>query len=285
MLEAKSGRKGKKRREERMADWLGLDGRVAVVTGAGGGLGRAISRVLASAGARVVLLDRDLAACEETASVVGGVAQCLRCDVTDPEDVASAADETARAHGAADILVNNAGLLRPGPIATLTLEEWNRLLSVNLTGYFLCAKAFGRQMLSRQRGTVVHVASIAGRHPQPWSGAYSVSKAGVVMLSQQLAVEWGPSGVRSNVVSPGLVRTPMSEPFYRIPEVLERRSEIVPLRRVAAPDDIADVVAYLVSDRARYVNGEDLCVDGGFGRVLMGLVPRPGFEARDPAEG
>jgi len=268
-----------------MADWLGLDGRLAVVTGAGGGLGRAISKALAASGARLVLLDRDRGACEQTAASIGTVELCLCCDVMDPEEVAAAADQTAKAHGGADILVNNAGLLRPGPIASLTLEEWNRLLGVNLTGYFLCAKAFGRQMLARERGAIVHVASIAGRHPQPWSGAYSVSKAGVVMLSRQLAVEWGPSGVRSNVVSPGLVRTPMSEPFYRIPEVAERRAGMVPLGRVADPTDIADVVAYLVSDRARYVNGEDLCVDGGFGRVLMGLVPRPGFEARDPAEG
>jgi len=265
--------------------WLGLRGRTCVVTGAGGGLGRAIAVGLAEAGARLVLLDRDGATCEETAHAVGADAMWMRCDVADPEDVAAAADRTARERGACDVLVNNAGLLRPGPIATLTLEEWTRLISVNLTGYFLCAKAFGRQMLQKKRGALVHIASIAGRHPQPWSGSYSVSKAGVVMLSQQLAIEWGPSGVRSNVVSPGLVRTPMSEPFYRIPEVAERRAGIVPLRRVAAPKDIADVVIFLASDRAGYVNGEDVCTDGGFGRVLMGLVPRPGFEARDPAEG
>lgn len=265
-------------------DWLGLEGRVTVVTGAGGGLGRAISAALAAAGARTVLLDRDAVSCQEAAAAIGGAALCLKCDVADPEDVAAAADRVARELGAAEVLVNNAGLLRPGPLATLTLEEWNRLISVNVTGYFLCAKAFGRQMLARKRGAIVHIASIAGRHPQPWSGAYSVSKAGVVMLSQQLAVEWGPSGVRSNVVSPGLVRTPMSEPFYRIPEVAERRAEMVPLRRVARPSDIADVVVYLASERAGYVNGEDVCVDGGVGRMLMGLVPRPGFEPRDVSE-
>ena len=265
-------------------EWLGLTGRVCVVTGAGGGLGRAIATGLAAAGGRLVLLDRDAATCEETAQKIGGLSLWMKCDVADPEAVAAAADRAARELGGCDVLVNNAGLLRPGPIATLTLEEWNRLISVNLTGYFLCAKAFGRQMLEKRRGAIVHIASIAARHPQPWSGSYSVSKAGVVMLSQQLAVEWGPSGVRSNVVSPGLVRTPMSEPFYRIPEVAERRAGIVPLRRVAAPEDIADVALFLASDRAGYVNGEDVCADGGFGRVLMGLVPRPGIEARDPAE-
>ncbi|MDE2581798.1 MAG: SDR family oxidoreductase [Rhodospirillales bacterium] len=273
---------------ERTENWLGLAGRIAVVTGAGGGLGRAIAATLATAGARLVLLDRDAIGCEEAAAALrarGAEATAMKCDVTDPEDVAAAADHTAATLGPCQVLVNNAGLLRPGPIASLTLEEWNRLISVNLTGYFLCAKAFGRQMLERKQGAIVHVASIAGRHPQPWSGAYSVSKAGVVMLARQLALEWGPSGVRSNVVSPGLVRTPMTDAYYRIPEVAERRAGIVPLRRVASPQDIADLVAFLASDRAGYVNGEDVCCDGGFGRVLMGLVPRPGFEPRDPAEG
>jgi NAD(P)-dependent dehydrogenase (short-subunit alcohol dehydrogenase family) len=273
--------------QENRDGWLGLEGRISVVTGAGGGLGRSIASGLAAAGARLVLLDRDPGTCEETADLLraqGTEPLWMKCDVADPESVAAAADRTARTLGPCDVLVNNAGLLRPGPIASLTLEEWNKLLSVNLTGYFLCAKAFGRQMLERKRGALVHIASIAGRHPQPWSGSYSVSKAGVVMLSQLLAVEWGPSGVRSNVVSPGLVRTPMSEPYYRVPGVTERRAETVPLRRVAAPVDIADVVIFLASDRAGYVNGEDICSDGGFGRALMGLVPRPGFEARDPAE-
>ncbi len=270
------------------AHWLGLEGRIVVVTGAGGGIGRAVAAGFAEAGARLVLLDADRASAEATAAALagapGGPARVHRCDVSDPEAVAAAADATARDLGPCDVLINNAGLLRPGPIASLTLEEWNRLLSVNLTGYFLCAKAFGRQMLARKSGAIVHVASIAGRHPQPWSGAYSVSKAGVVMLAQQLALEWGPSGVRSNAVSPGLVRTPMTEAYYRIPEVAEKRAEIVPLRRVATPADIADAALFLASPRAGYINGEDLCCDGGFGRVLMGMVPRPGFEARDPSE-
>jgi len=259
------------------ANYLGLAGKVCAVTGAGGGIGRAVALAMAVAGARPVLLDRDAATCAETAAalaVVGVEAPCIACDVSDPTSVTAAAKQA----GPVDILVNNAGLLRPGPIATLPLEEWNRLLSVNLTGYFLCAQAFGAGMLERKSGALVHIASIASRFPQGWSGAYSVSKAGVVMLSQQLALEWGPSGIRSNVVSPGLVRTPMSEAFYQAPGVAEKRAAIVPLGRVAAPKDIADVVVFLASDRAGYVTGEDVCTDGGFGRVLMSLVPRPGFE-------
>ena len=257
-------------------DWLGLTGKVCAITGAGGGIGRAVAVAMVRAGAGVVLLDRDPKTCAETQAAVrmlGADAPCIACDVSDPASVTAAA-----AAGPVDVLVNNAGLLRPGPIATLPLDEWNRLLSVNLTGYFLCAQAFGAGMIERKSGALVHIASIASRFPQGFSGSYSVSKAGVVMLSQQLALEWGPSGVRSNVVSPGLVRTPMSEAFYTSPGVAEKRAGIVPLGRVAVPDDIADVVVYLASARAGYVNGEDICADGGFGRVLMSLVPRPGFD-------
>ncbi len=258
------------------ADYLGLAGKTCTVTGAGGGIGRAVALAMAQAGARPVLLDRDAGSCAETAAAlaeIGVSAPCIACDVADPSSVTAA----AKAAGPCDVLVNNAGVLQPGPLATLSLEAWNRLLSINLTGYFLCAQAFGATMLERRSGAIVHIASIAGRHPQAASGSYSVSKAGVVMLSQLLAVEWGPSGVRSNVVSPGLVRTPMSEAFYQSPGVAEKRAGIVPVGREGVPKDIADVVVFLASARAAYVNGEDICTDGGFGRLVMSTVPRPGF--------
>lgn len=259
------------------ADYLGLTDKVCVITGAGGGIGRAVAIAMAEVGARPVLLDRDRDTCAETAAILktmGVSVQAIACDVTDPSSVTEAAASVGRC----DILVNNAGLLRPGPMATLPLEEWNRLLAVNLTGYFLCAQAFGASMLAQNSGAIVHTASIASRFPQGFSGAYSVSKAGVVMLSQQLALEWGPSGVRSNVVSPGFLRTPMSEQYYQTPGVTERRAAAVPLGRLAQPKDMADVVVFLASVRASYVNGEDICVDGGFGRTLMSTVPRPGYE-------
>jgi NAD(P)-dependent dehydrogenase (short-subunit alcohol dehydrogenase family) len=163
-------------------------------------------------------------------------------------------------------------------LATVSLEDWNLLLSVNLTGYLLCAQAFGKAMIERGRGAIVHTASIAGSNAQAFSGAYSVSKAGVLMLSRQLAVEWGPHGVRSNVLSPGLVRTPMSEEFYLAPGVAERRAAAVPLGRVGTPEDMAQAVLFLASDRAGFINGQEIIVDGGFEHMLMSLVPRPGFE-------
>ncbi len=265
---------------EQNLDWLGLKDRVCVVTGAGSGIGRAIAAGMAAAGAAVVLLDKNQAACEATQEALrprGVKTLAIGCDIADPASVAQA-ERQARAVGPCDILINNAGVLRPGPLATVSLEEWNLLLSVNLTGYLLCAQAFGKAMIERGRGAIVHTASIAGTNPQGFSGAYSVSKAGVLMLSRQLAAEWGPHGVRSNVMSPGLVRTPMSESFYQAPGVAERRAASVPLGRVASPDDMAQVVLFLASDRAGYVNGQEILVDGGFAQMLMSFVPRPGFE-------
>lgn len=257
--------------------WLGLERRVCVVTGAAGGLGRAIAAGFARAGAQVVLLDRDVADMSDFADDAGPAPLAIPCDVSDPASVEAAAAASEAAVGPAAVLVNNAALLRPGPLETLPLAEWNALLSINLTGYFLCAQAFGRQMRRRAGGSLVHVASISGTHAQGFSGAYSVTKAGIIMLSRQLATEWGPAGIRSNVVSPGLVQTPLSQAFYDTPGVTERRSAVVPVGRIGQPDDISDAVLYLASDRASYVSGDEISVDGGFGRVLMNLIPRPGY--------
>lgn len=259
-------------------EWLGLKDRLCVVTGAGSGIGRAVALAMASAGASVVLLDKDETKCRATEALLPRARTlALACDIGDPDSVA-AAENASRAFGHCDILVNNAGMLLPGSLATVSLRDWNLLLSVNLTGYLLCAQAFGKAMIERGRGAIVHTASIAGSNAQAFSGAYSVSKAGVLMLSRQLAVEWGPHGVRSNVLSPGLVRTPMSESFYQAPGVAERRAAAIPLGRVGSPEDMAQVVLFLASDRAGFVNGQEIIVDGGFEHMLMSLVPRPGFE-------
>lgn len=257
-------------------NWLQLHGSTAVVTGAGGGIGRVLCRAFAEAGARVVLVDRDESHLSDLAAELGGGAFAVGCDLSVPAEVAAAA-ERVEAHGGADILVNNAAILRPGALEAVSEADWSAMLGVNLTGYLTASKAFGRGMLAQGRGSIVHIASIAGSQPQPASGAYSVSKAAVVMLSRQLAGEWGPRGVRSNCVSPGLVRTPMSEAFYADAEVRTRREQMVPLRRIATPADMADVVLFLASPRSAYVTGQDIVVDGGLSQALMGLVPRPGY--------
>lgn len=256
--------------------WLGLQEKTVVITGAGGGIGQALSQAFAGQGARVVLLDRDLDRAEPLAQSLGGGAFALTCDLADPASVAQAA-AAVEAQGGADVLVNSAAILRPGALADVATADWSAMLAVNLTGYLTAAQAFGRGMRERRRGALVHIASIAGSQPQPLSGAYSASKAATVMMSRQLAAEWGPQGVRSNCVSPGLVLTPMSQAFYADPQIKARREAMVPLGRIAAPQDMADAALFLASDRASYVTGQDLVVDGGLSQTLMGLVPRPGY--------
>ena len=267
--------------EQSASDWLGLSGRVCVVTGGGGGIGRAVASSLARAGAHVAAIDLDERGLQVTQAELRELGRdhvVTRCDTSSADSVTAASATIEKALGPCSVLVNTAAVLRPGGLETLSLAEWNGVLSVNLTGYFLCAQIFGRPMRKLGRGSLVHVSSIAGSHAQAQSGAYSVSKAGVIMLSRQLASEWGPQGIRSNVVSPGMVITPMSQSFYDTPGVTERRTAVVPSRRIGMPQDIADAILYLASDRSSYVNGDEITVDGGYANMLMNLVPRPGFE-------
>ena len=261
-------------------DWLDLSRRVAVVTGAGSGIGAAIANGLAKAGAKVAVLDRDGEAAENVAArlvAAGGTAIAFTCDVTLQDVVSAVAGKVTAKLGASDILVNNAGILRSGSLEAVSIEGWNAVLAVNLTGYLIAAQAFGRDMITAGRGSIIHIASIAGTNTQPRSGAYSASKAGVLQLSKQLAVEWGPQGVRSNAILPGLIRTPLSAAFYENKEFEQKRIALIPSRRIGEPDDIAQVALFLASDRASYVNGAEVLVDGGLNTMLMEMVPRPGF--------
>lgn len=258
-------------------DWLGLQGKRIAVTGAGSGIGRSVALHAGAAGAQVVLLGRDikkLAAVKHDIESAGGVAIEIAMDVSDQSSVEAAATEA----GTVDVLANCAGKSSPGSLADISLVAWNELLAVNLNGYLLCAQAFGRGMLAQGSGSIVHISSISARNPQGHSGSYSVGKAGILMLSKQIALEWGPQGVRSNSVSPGMVRTPMTEAYYLVGDVAQRRDKAVPLGRVATPDDIAHATLFLASDRAAYVNGTDITVDGGFELTLMSTIPRPGYE-------
>ena len=262
-------------------DWLGLHDRACVITGAASGIGRETAIQFATVGAKVVAIDRDGDGCSQTAEEVrkqGGVGLALECDVSEVEDVSAAVGRTLSTFGRCDVLINNAGVLQPGRLEALSLADWNELLQINLTGYFLCSQAFGRDMVARGSGVLVHIASIAASQPQGMSGAYSASKAGVAMLSRQLAFEWGPRGIRSNAISPGLIRTPLSESFYQAPGVKERREAAVPLRAIGRPLDIANVAVFLASFRAGYISGQDIVVDGGLSQTLMSHVPRPGYD-------
>jgi NAD(P)-dependent dehydrogenase (short-subunit alcohol dehydrogenase family) len=266
------------------AGWLELQDKVCVVTGAASGIGAEIARQLAAVGARVAVLDRDEKNAIAVAAAIaetGARAIALACDVTDKAAVDNAAIAVERELGRCDVLVNNAAAIYADALMNIELAKWNQLMAVNVNGFLLCAQAFGRQMIAGGGGSMVHIASISGRVPQPFSGPYSVSKAGVKMLSQLLAVELGEHGIRSNVVSPAMVRTPMTEVIYQNPAVLKKREQIVPVGRVSAPADIAEVVLFLASPRSGYVSGQDLLVDGGLSTAWLSLIPRPGFEKQD----
>lgn len=244
-----------------------LDGCVAVVTGAAGGIGQAIARRFQSLGAQLVLMDIALPPLNEFAAELeqsGGPAPLsLACDLTIAEQVKEAADRVEVDFGSTQILAANAGVLRPAStVADIEIADWDLTMSVNLRAPFLCARYFGSSMVQAGKGAIVITGSIAAHLPNT-TAAYGPSKAGVLALARQLAVEWGPSGIRTNTVSPGLVRTPLSEHFYTDPAASARRLATVPLGRPASADEIASLVAFLASDAASYVNGQDLVADGG----------------------
>lgn len=244
-----------------------LDGRVAVVTGAAGGIARAIVERLLRLGADLVLLDINdagMTALVQRLPATHHRILALHCDVSDAREVAGVAERVEREFGRCDFLVNNAGVL-PGAssIEQQSLQAWDDSMAVNVRGVFLCTQQFGRLMLRRRSGGIVNIASIGAQSPNA-SPPYAAAKAAVVAFTRQTAVEWGPKGVRANAVSPGFVRTPLSEHMYATTNMAEVRSAMVPVRRLGLPEDIAHVVAFLLSDAAAYVNGQDIQVDGGF---------------------
>ncbi len=259
--------------------WPEFKGMTCVVTGAGGGIGRRISLDLARAGAKLMLLDASEERCQATrqeAQSMGASCEAAVLDLTNRAALQEAAAQSAAAFGAARVLISTIAISgRPDALIDLDLAKWQRQIDVNLTSYFSTAQVFAHQMRDAGGGSIVHVGSLAGQFPQPNSGAYSTCKAGVAMLSRVMALEWGAYNIRSNVVSPAMVRTPLSERLYQDPDVLARRTAMVPLGHVSDPEQISQAVMFLASERANYVTGQDLLVDGGLSQKLMGLMPVP----------
>jgi 3-oxoacyl-[acyl-carrier protein] reductase len=235
-----------------------MTARRAVVTGGGRGIGAAIVDRLASDGYDVVVIDKRPAP---------GI---IECDVSD----AAAVDAVAAEIGTVDVLVNNAGMWKHARFEDVTPEDFADVLAVNLIGAFHCTRAFGRPMLDRG-GSIVNIASIAAKAAGSGTGSYSASKAGLVALTEQTALAWGPRGVRCNAVGPGLVPTPGTNDTYSDPDVRRSRTRAVPLRRLATPEDIAAAVAFLVSDDASYITGQAIYVDGGLSTALLAQLARP----------
>jgi NAD(P)-dependent dehydrogenase (short-subunit alcohol dehydrogenase family) len=242
----------------------GLEGRVFVVAGGGGGIGLATVRALLEAGARVAVLDRAEALAAAAASpVLAALAasSLVPCDLAATEAVDAVLDGVVAREGRLDGLVNAAGVTRDRALHKMSLEEWRCVLDVNLTGAFVLLRAAARVMRERGGGSIVNVASINGLRGKFGQANYSASKAGLVALTRTAARELGPKGIRVNAVAPGMVATAMTAALP--PEVLERAREESALGRIAEPADIAGPIVFLLSDAARHVTGTVLVVDGG----------------------
>ena len=243
-----------------------LDGRIAAITGGARGIGFETARLFVTAGARVVLLDLDADAAQRAAQDLGPQVSSLPLDVAAEADVERAFDGIAARHGRIDILVNNAGTAVRRPTVELSLADWQRVVDVNMTGVFLCARAAARSMLRQGGGAIVNTASImglsgGGLYPNI---SYQATKGAVVNMTRALAVEWAKAGIRVNAVAPTWVDTEFIAGLKGRPELMEEIKRITPLGRLAQPAEVAHAILFLASPASAMVTGHVLAVDGGY---------------------
>ena len=241
-----------------------LDGRIALVTGAGSGIGEAIAVAMGAAGARIVSVDINVGAAVRTAKAVGGAAMGLACDVTDRPSCDALADTVRRDVGVVSVLVNNAGIIRRGQVTDAnTRRDWDETLAVNLDGPYNMVTAFLGQ-LRETKGSIINIGSIQSFVALPNSAAYTTSKGGVRLLTKALAIELSPLGIRVNAIGPGFTATPLNATAREDPTYMANFASRIPLGRIGTPEDIADPAVFLASDMARYITGVTLPVDGGY---------------------
>ncbi len=246
---------------------LELDGKVAVIVGGTSGIGLAIAKGMAEAGADVVPTSRRMDLVEAAASEIeqrGRRSIRISSDVSDRSSLENVLDETVRAFGKVDILVNSAGRTKRAPTIDFTEEDWNAIMDTNLTGTLRAAQIFGRHMLERESGSIINIASLSTFVALYEVAAYSASKAAVASLTKSLAIEWASRGVRVNAIAPGVFRTALNQ---KLLDETERGREFLlrtPMRRFGNIDELAGVAIFLASDAASFVNGEIIAVDGGF---------------------
>ena len=247
-----------------------LTGKVAIVTGARQGIGRGIALKLAEAGAEVVVSDISLEDCQKVVGEIetlGRKGLAVKCDVTQKSEIEEMLAQTVKEFGKVDILVNNAGIYAPKPFLELTEEEWDRTIDIDLKGQFLCAQAAAKEMVKNKWGRIINIASIASGQVGAGvlaSAHYCAAKGGVTGMTEALALELAPMGIRVNAVGPGAIDTPMTKGAFADEQVKKGFLARVPVGRIGQPEDIAGMVVYLASDEADYVNGATIFIDGGY---------------------
>ncbi|HKL17293.1 MAG TPA: 3-oxoacyl-ACP reductase family protein [Patescibacteria group bacterium] len=244
-----------------------LKNKVAIVTGARRGIGKAIALELAKKGASVVVSDINL---EEQKQVVeeikelGQKALAIKADVTSREEVENMVQKTIDKFGRIDILVNNAGISGLKPFQDITEEDWDKVLDINLKGNFLCTKAVSKHMIKQESGKIISIASIAGKVGFRNASAYCASKAGIVNLTKELALELAPKNINVNAIAPGIIKTKMTEDMLEDENQKKALMQSIPLNRAGGPEEIGKAAAFLASNDADYITGHTLVIDGGW---------------------
>jgi NAD(P)-dependent dehydrogenase (short-subunit alcohol dehydrogenase family) len=245
-----------------------LSGKVAIVTGARRGIGKAIALAMAQAGADIAICDRviedgELNAVAEEVKRLGRRSLAVQADITQKAEVDGLVKGVVDEFGVIDILVNNAAMNIRAPLLELREDGWDRVINTDLKGYFLCSQAVGKRMVEQKRGNIINIASTAAIKAAPEMGAYCIAKAGVVMLTRVLAVELAQYNIRVNAIAPYMVKTKFSQPLWSDPETLKQLESEIPLGRLAEPGDIIGSVLFLASDASSYITGHTIIVDGG----------------------
>jgi len=239
-----------------------LTGRVTLITGGAGALGREIGRGLAAFGARVILADVDGERASEAARGIAG-ARAETVDVTDPESAGGLVSRVVAEHARIDVLVNAAGVFRVAPMLELKLSDWETVLKVNLTGIFVMTQAAGAVMLRHGKGRVINLGSVSSRVGNPEYAAYAASKGGVAQLTRALGAEWCRHGVLVNAIGPAFTETPLTRGYLERPDARQRVLDKIPMGRMGEPRDIVGAAVFLASDASEFVVGQTLYVDGG----------------------
>jgi len=254
-----------------------LKGKVAIVTGSGRGIGKAISLEFAREGADIVVnVHRDVKSASKVAEEIRSLGRRsvpVIADVSNNDDAKRLINTAVKEFGRIDILVNNAGILKPVPLEQLSEDDWDSVMNVNLKGAFLCSKYACQEMIKQKSGgVIINIASIAGLIPEVLAGAYSPSKAALISLTELMAVEWAKYNIRVNAICPGPIETEMSDIDWPSKEKKEVRAKGIPLNRFGRTEEVAKVAVFLASDDASYITGHALLVDGGSSKSMYHLI-------------